>query len=776
MNANYAQAPVYHPPKRRSKLPIVVAILGTLCAFTAVLALAGYYFFVPQETTSPVVLIREPQHGDQFLVGERVTVRALARDENNITRIEYWADGQLLHAQTSNLPSGVSPLPLLTSWQPTTPGKHTLVVRAFNSQNQRSQASIDVEVIEILDQDNDSIPDAEDTCPDQPGFSATNGCPDADGDGVADAEDACPDEVGVAEAGGCPAADADDLDGDGVLNAEDACPEESGPAPAAGCPDRDGDFVHDAIDACPDEAGAAEDGCPLPAGAIPDGDGDGIADAEDECPHEVGEAEHAGCPDSDGDGLADREDLAPEDPGLPEDGGAPAGPDSDGDGAPDDADPCPEEAGEAEDGFCPPPGPADEEAEADFAPIPPGGGEEVVHSVEFDALSFEVTSDEYEWVWCYVLAGDTGWESYRFEPSGVRRWNLEEQFGGANSRTFWLGEGQQMRVSLQCWGWPGSPPSHYLGIHQASHGPEDWLGQVHTIHSEEGDEGHAFTAEYRLCSPSCDESVFPPPRIHTQYSWLGHQRLVWAWDGNLDEISGYAVYVDGARTRFVDKSRNSIVIDDYLPACGETREIQVTATDISGGFSAERESPLSNTWRLEGEPCPSIARITFQTLRTYNLPEDYGREYCQGFTGPIGGSFWATGSDDASLRLDTAYRAIWNYLTGVCLQDNYDHPIPMLFDECGEEVVTGMSDRERSLIHCPATNVVEVPFGPDDDLSFGGSIYETDPDGTWFNLFSGEVTSRAGAGARQISNEYVISDERGYMDLIVTIEILPSGP
>ncbi len=747
MNANYAQAPTYHPPKRRSKLPIVVAILGTLCAFTAVLALAGYYFFVPQETTLPVVLIREPQHGDQFLVGERVTVRALARDENNITRIEYWADGQLLYAQTSSLPGGVSPLPLLTSWQPTTPGAHTLVVRAFNSQNQRSQASVDVEVIEILDQDNDSIPDAEDTCPDQPGFSATDGCPDADGDGVADAEDACPDEVGVAEAGGCPAADADDLDGDGVLNADDACPEEGGPAPSAGCPDRDGDFVHDAIDACPDEAGSGDDGCPVQTAAEPAGDG--------------------GAP------LPDGGVPVPEggDPGLDI-------PDSDSDGASDDIDPCPDEAGLPEHGYCPPPeDPAPEDdGGVPFGPIPDGGVEETVYSVEFDALSFEVTSDDYEWVWCYVLAGDTGWENYRFEPSGVRRWNLEEQFGGANSRTFWLGEGQQMRVSLQCWGWPGSPPSHYLGLHQASYGPEDWLGQVHTIHSEEGDAGHAFTAEYRLCSPSCDESAFPPPRIHTQYFWLGRQQLVWAWDGNLDEISGYAVYIDGARTRFVDKSRNSIVIDDYLPACGETREIQVTATDISGGFSAERESPLSNTWVIEGEPCPSIARITFQTLRTYNLPEDYGREYCQGFTGPIGGSFWATGSDDVSLRLDTAYRAIWNYLVGVCLQDNYDHPIPMLFDECGEEVVIGMSDRDRSLIHCPATNVVEVPFGPDDDLSFGGWIYETDPDGMWFNLFSGEITSPAVAGSRQINSEYVISDERGYMDLIVTIEILPSGP
>ncbi len=54
------------------------------------------------------------------------------------------------------------------------------------------------------DRDGDGIADAEDRCPDQPGPSATFGCPDRDGDGVPDQDDRCPDRPGPASNFGCP--------------------------------------------------------------------------------------------------------------------------------------------------------------------------------------------------------------------------------------------------------------------------------------------------------------------------------------------------------------------------------------------------------------------------------------------------------------------------------------------------------------------------------------------------------------------------------------------
>jgi len=97
----------------------------------------------------------------------------------------------------------------------------------------------------VADRDGDSVPDAQDVCPDVAGDSsataAKRGCPpDRDGDGIADANDRCPDEKGVATPDlarfGCPF----DSDGDGFVDPVDACPNEKGEAnedpKKQGCP------------------------------------------------------------------------------------------------------------------------------------------------------------------------------------------------------------------------------------------------------------------------------------------------------------------------------------------------------------------------------------------------------------------------------------------------------------------------------------------------------------------------------------------------------------
>jgi OOP family OmpA-OmpF porin len=118
--------------------------------------------------------------------------------------------------------------------------------------------------------------------------------PDADGDTVPDADDKCPQEPGVKPTG-CPA----DTDGDSVYDKDDYCPREVGPAPK-GCPiidpDPDKDGVPLPCDACPDEIGVKPDGCP-----IRDTDKDGILDDKDKCINEPetknGFEDSDGCPD-----------------------------------------------------------------------------------------------------------------------------------------------------------------------------------------------------------------------------------------------------------------------------------------------------------------------------------------------------------------------------------------------------------------------------------------------------------------------------------------------
>jgi outer membrane protein OmpA-like peptidoglycan-associated protein len=132
------------------------------------------------------------------------------------------------------------------------------------------------------DKDGDGIPDAVDSCVDEPedkdGFQDEDGCPDPDndGDGIPDVTDKCPN-------------DPEDKDG---FQDEDGCPDR----------DNDNDGIPDAADRCPndpeDKDGFQdEDGCP-----DPDNDGDGIPDATDKCPNDPetvnGFEDEDGCPDA----------------------------------------------------------------------------------------------------------------------------------------------------------------------------------------------------------------------------------------------------------------------------------------------------------------------------------------------------------------------------------------------------------------------------------------------------------------------------------------------
>ena len=144
---------------------------------------------------------------------------------------------------------------------------------------------------------------------------------DSDGDSIPDAQDMCPQVPGVARRGGCPVPDSD-LDG---LNDEvDKCPEKAGPVRNDGCPitDRDNDGVEDAVDRCPDLAGVTRYfGCP-----IPDTDRDGVNDEDDRCPKEPGSPLANGCPmpDRDKDGVVDSIDACPSIKGIIKENGCPS--------------------------------------------------------------------------------------------------------------------------------------------------------------------------------------------------------------------------------------------------------------------------------------------------------------------------------------------------------------------------------------------------------------------------------------------------------------------
>ena len=476
--------------RKRSRL-FPVALLLVLVLIVAAGGAVYYFFFRPAASTVPTVLIHSPRDGTRLDVGQELIVHSSARDDRKVQRVELWVDGKLEHSESSTVPGGTSPFPILARWQPTSPGTHTLTVRAFNAQGGRGHASVNVEAASIADRDRDCVSDAEDTCPDQAGSPATNGCPDRDGDGIADAQDTCPDQAGVAASSGCPGPTVNDRDGDGVVDSSDACPDQAGTVRAGGCPDADGDGVADAADACPGEAGLPErSGCPAPGdtdgdgvadaadacpgdpgpastGGCPDGDSDGVADREDACPDEAGLPALGGCPDRDGDGVRDSADLCPDVPGPASNGGCPVTGvgDRDGDGIADDVDLCPDEPGSPEHGGCPPPGGgADEDGDgtADDGEVADDSGMDIgplffylfqgYANVEVQALEFQ-TGHDYDLVHCYVsLAGGETNRYGPFDSLGANYWDIAEHLGGANSARLLVSRGEPLGVDVECGG------------------------------------------------------------------------------------------------------------------------------------------------------------------------------------------------------------------------------------------------------------------------------------------------------------------------------------
>ena len=670
--------------KRSCLIPVVVLVLVMGCLIAAGIG----YLWLAAPASLPMVLIDSPRNGERVGVDQETIIHAVARSEQKIKRVELWVDGALRDAQTSSVPGGVSPFPIVVNWRPPVSGTHNIIVRAFTTQNARGHASINVEAQASGDRDNDSVPDAIDGCPDQPGLSTNNGCPaptagDRDGDGVLDSADACADQPGTTLANGCP-----DADGDGVPDGVDACPREVGTAESNGCPapgDADGDGVADASDACPRDAGSAS------LGGCSDRDGDGVRDADDACPDDAGVPGLAGCPDRDADGVRDALDLCPAAAGPATNSGCPvtgAG-DSDSDGVRDDTDLAPSEAGSADSGGAPPPG-GGSDRDSDGAPDAEEATEDPLSGfdffmpgyftqftdVELQALEFQVTGD-YTSVYCYANVADRAAERIGpFASLGARRWDIAAFLGPLNSRRFMAPAHQPLQVHVECSGivggirtlpepgggigeGGGSEAYFDLGSFTRAHDISATTIQETTADSSGGNPGHSFRVKYRVCSPGCKTPVLRAPMI-TLLHGGGQHRLAWAWAGHSYDINGFKLYMNGNYMFGVDAHSTNHLFHD-VPPCGRRFDIQLSAYR-GNPHRPDLESPLSNIVTWDGRLCPRTATVSFEQLETGDLRsnDDIGN------VGPLFGTLWV---NDDRRDFDSHYH----------LESNHSHAITDFF-------------------------------------------------------------------------------------------------
>ncbi len=784
---------------KRGCLISLIALILVLGLGAAVAA----FLLLQTPAGPPLVSINSPRNGERVEMGEAIQIHSVARDSRKLSRIELWVDGVLQTAEQASLPGGVSPLPLTTRWVPQTAGAHTLTVRAFNTQGGRGSASVNIDVIQSPDRDNDGVPDDADACADQPGSGATEGCPDRDNDQIRDADDACPDQPGARDGHGCPTPSAGDRDGDGVADGVDACPEQPGTEATAGCPDRDGDSVSDANDACPDQPGSLEArGCPGPE----DRDGDGVADDADTCPDERGPAASGGCPDRDADQVRDGFDRCPDTPGPRENSGCPAtaSGDSDGDGVQNDTDLAPEEAGSAEGGGAPPPGggadtdgdtiPEEEEAtDSGFLDIESIYPLSNLEWIEFDALQFEL-SNEYPAgtaIYCYAGLGSGPVEQIGpFDSLGLLHWDIAEWAGGANSRRFLFPKDHPLSVRADCYvrirDLMGVEHLRSLGGIRRQHPPletneHEYGGGIQSITSEGGEGGQTFQLVYRLCSPSCADadSMFsvaePPPQAPIlELDRLISQRIArWSWEGDRARLASFRIYLGDQHITALP-NRSSALVTRYAPACGTTLSIYMTAV-VRNFDGSVVESPHSNTVTWEGRECRQRVSVTFEQIRLGEIGTDEdGRRW----GGPIYISLSLSDSlpEDSdhvdSLWIRGGHCGLWRTSScwGVWLDANSTYSLQRIIDAVAQRRSECITQWCMMYYEVPWSRELIAHMDPEDNLVIRARIGEYDsPSGRDHGeiFFDGALTLRP----EEITNGIKII-RSGNSEFTVRLELL----
>jgi hypothetical protein len=86
------------------------------------------------EASKPVVEILSPPSGSRVQLGEEVAVQFRGVDEVGLSRVELKADGMVVAVERSSRAEGEPSMTATLSWAPTTPGSHTLLLYAYNTE------------------------------------------------------------------------------------------------------------------------------------------------------------------------------------------------------------------------------------------------------------------------------------------------------------------------------------------------------------------------------------------------------------------------------------------------------------------------------------------------------------------------------------------------------------------------------------------------------------------------------------------------------------------
>ncbi len=98
------------------------------------------------ELTQLKVVINSPVSGSQFQSGQDVPVQSASSSKQGLARVELVVDGQTV--RTDPVPAkGQDQFAVVQTWKATTPGSHTILVRAANERGATGEAGITINVV-----------------------------------------------------------------------------------------------------------------------------------------------------------------------------------------------------------------------------------------------------------------------------------------------------------------------------------------------------------------------------------------------------------------------------------------------------------------------------------------------------------------------------------------------------------------------------------------------------------------------------------------------------
>ncbi len=132
--------------KNKKSLLIIFGIVLLTGLILMGVFLGKFYQRGKNLNSRPLVLILDPDYGDQVQVGDGVIVHATAREDYGLSRIELWVNDDLIDS-TDAEESAPTNLTLVSTWIPTFEGDQRIIVRATSADGISGQSMIQVSVV-----------------------------------------------------------------------------------------------------------------------------------------------------------------------------------------------------------------------------------------------------------------------------------------------------------------------------------------------------------------------------------------------------------------------------------------------------------------------------------------------------------------------------------------------------------------------------------------------------------------------------------------------------